>query len=242
MEREDVGRILGGWLVICLAVGGGFLVRDCIALAHGDEPSVSIPGPASVDGDAPGLYPGEGASSAPQGSTALAARALAWVDRRPDGAFRFGAGRRRDGDRAWVASVLVPAAVDASQGAHFPEAWPDAEVLLAKAWWESRWRATAIGRFVVVDGRAVPGTGGEVGVMQIKPRVCRRYVQAGEDCADTRVNLRIAATILREHLEACHGRPRFALRFYATGNGCAPPRYAERTVTNWAQQIRETVP
>lgn len=76
--------------------------------------------------------------------------------------------------------------------------------------------------------------------MQIKPRICARYIHSGEDCADTRVNLRIAATILRELLQSCgEGRHRQALRAYATGRGCAPPRYAEKAATVWAQQIRE---
>lgn len=226
--RDDFDPLSARFAVVIAVVVAALLVSIAVR-ADGvagpvPSPPFAEPGP-HLD---PTVYPDE-----------LAGRALGWVTRRPDAAFRFGAGRRRDGDEAWVREELVPAAIDAAQGARFPEAWPDAELLLAKAWWESRWRATQVGRFVVVAGRVVRGHGGEVGVMQIKPRICRRYVRAGEDCADTRVNLRIAATILREHLAACGaGRHRQALRFYATGQGCAPPRFAEKTVTVWAEQIR----
>ena len=170
----------------------------------------------------------------------LADRTLAWVEHRRDAVYRFSAFGMRKGwpSRDWVRSELVPAALEAAQGARYPDDWPDAEVLLAKSWFESRWRPDEIGRFVSVNGRVVRGTGGEVGVAQIKPRVCRRYLRPGEDCADTRVNLRVAATILREHYAVCVGRPAYALRFYATGNGCGRPRNAERTVMNWAEQIR----
>ena len=175
----------------------------------------------------------------------LAARAFAWAMKRRDGPFRFDPRvMKRKGwpGEAWVRDELVPAAIAAAEGARHPERWPDPELLLVKAWWESRWKPDAVGRFVVRNGRVVPGRGGELGVMQIKPRICARYMSPGEDCADTRVNLRVAATILRQHLATCEGRPRYALRFYGSGRGCAPPRRAEKTVFVWADQMRNIRP
>lgn len=217
-------------------VVGALLVSIALRAEGNEEVPAVVEGPAVDVGDLPD-------------------RALAWVHR-PRGigwsdrwireaVFRFQPrvmARRSWPGENWVRSDLVPAAVLAAQGARYPDGWPDAELLLAKSWWESRWRPGEIGRFVVVNGRVVPGRGGEIGLMQIKPHICARYLGPGEDCADTHTNLRVAASILRELLETCGGRPRYALRAYATGAGCAPPRHGERTVIAWAQQLRERAP
>lgn len=212
-------------------------------------PVTNAPVDVSVEPDVPTVTP----SIDPDAD--LADRVMAWITRPrgpawskkwvKDAAFRFNprvALKKGWPLEDWVRNEFVPAALAAAQGAHAPGQWPDAELLIVKAYWESRWKPDQVGRFVVRNGRLVHGRGGELGVMQIKPRICAQYTGHGEECADTRVNMRIAATILREHLVACEGRPRYALTYYGSGNGCAPPRAAERTVFIWADQLRRIRP
>jgi hypothetical protein len=204
--------------------------------AHADEASIGGGSGFGANGRGQGAESPVVGETPAAGPSSLADRALAWVRHRPDAAFRFDAkiaARRGWPGEDWVRAELVPAALEATQVG----GWPDAEVCLALAWRESRWRPGEVGRFVMRHGRIVPGRGGEVGVAQVKPVNCRRYAP-GENCADTRVNLGIAATILRERFTACDSRPRWALRAYATNGTCAPPRYGDRMVSNWAEQLR----
>jgi hypothetical protein len=168
-------------------------------------------------------------------TTPLADRALRWVLERSDGAFRM----RERGSRNWVRNQLVPLAERAVDG--LP--WPDAETLLAKAYWESRWRPAVIR----------PGSG-EHGLVQLMPRYVGRYLREGESRADLlkpEVNLRVAAARLRDDWDSCAEDEARALTRYASSRcviyrrnpdgsrRVVRPGIPERVVLNWAQQMRE---
>ncbi len=171
--------------------------------------------------------------SGPGEPVPLADRALAWVAERSDGRWRM----RERGSARWVRYELVPLAEQAVEEVE----WPDAEALLAKAWWESRWRPVVFGK------------GDEHGLVQLMPRYAKRYLRAGETRASLlrpAVNLRVAAARLQDDWEACGRDEAQALARYASSQ-CVVyardqrgrrvvlrPGTPERVVLAWAEQMR----
>lgn len=160
-------------------------------------------------------------------TTTLADRALVWARTRPDGHFRL----RERGAVRFVRDVLVPIVERHTA----QSTWPDAELVLAKSWFESRWRPT------------VRGVAGEHGLLQLMPPWDRRYRSSDENPLDPEVNIRIGVARLRDDYAACNEDPAGALARYARARCSVPasateikrPGMSERTVLGWAQTMRD---